>query len=93
MKQRLRDDKKHGVFGATLSNVMWEGVVDSRSCGLSDSFWALDQLSSVENGLCGKWIRGEQEDGLIACSSARGKKDKATSHGIEWVEWADHENT
>lgn len=54
MKQRLRDDKKHGVFGATLSNVMWEGVVDSRSCESSDSFWALDQLSSVENGLCGK---------------------------------------
>lgn len=92
MKQRLRDDKKHGVFGATLSNVMWEGVVDSRSCESSDSFWALDQLSSVENGLCGKQIRGGQEDGLIAYSSAVGKRDEAMSHGIEWVEWADHEN-
>lgn len=57
MKQRLRDDKKHGVSGATLSAGMCgQGIstkmlkkvaADSRSCGLWDSVWASDQLSSV----------------------------------------------
>lgn len=62
MKQRLRDDKKHGVSGAKLSNVIWpgcydkeakEGDADSRSCGLCDSIWESDQLNSVGNELMG----------------------------------------
>lgn len=31
MKQRLRDDKKHGVSGATLSARMWSGHQDKKA--------------------------------------------------------------
>lgn len=33
MKQRLRDDKEHGVSGATLSNVMWPEHYDKEGKG------------------------------------------------------------
>lgn len=49
--------------------------------GLCDPVWASGQLSSMENVLCGKWMRGGQGDGLTSLVVLQGRGDEAMSHG------------
>lgn len=66
--------------GGCRLQILWVGE-QLKSVGLCDLVGASDQLSSMENGLCGKWMRGGPGDGLTGLAVPQGRGDDDMSQG------------